>query len=118
MRAPLVLAGCLLAPALAAAQPAPAVCPVVGLRLEEEIAKAPQLREPANEQTVRDLRTLRDAGIVLDAFGYPAECARVAAILRELLDNPRKAIGQGGDTDEDKAEAIEEARSPKAGTKK
>ncbi|MFE1597829.1 photosystem reaction center subunit H [Methylobacterium sp. ID0610] len=115
-------AGPATAPATSAGTPAkppanteaPAGCPALTLRLEEEIGRTPHLKEPANEQAVRDLRTLRDAAIVLDAYKYAPECARLSAILRELLDNPRKTIGQGGDTDEEKAEAIEESRAPKA----
>ncbi|MGY2050373.1 photosystem reaction center subunit H [Methylobacterium sp. JK268] len=96
-----------------AAETPPAGCPALALPLDDEIARVPALREPANEQTVRDLRTLRDAAIVLDAYKYGPECDRLSAILKDLLANPRKTIGQGGDTDEDKAEAVEETRTGK-----
>ncbi|MEH3145971.1 MAG: photosystem reaction center subunit H [Methylobacterium frigidaeris] len=89
-------------------------CDVVGLRLEDEIARRPELRQAANEQTVRDLRTLRDAAIVLDAYKKPADCSRLVTILRELVADPDRTIEQGGDTDEEKAEAVEETREPKA----
>jgi hypothetical protein len=112
----ILLALGLLAAGAASAAETPA-CPALGLRLDDEVAKSARLREPANEQAVRDLRTLRDAAVVLDAYGYGPECARVGAILRDLLDNPRKAISQGGDTDEEKAEAVEEARAPKPAKK-
>ncbi|WP_246154053.1 photosystem reaction center subunit H [Methylobacterium oryzihabitans] len=100
-------------PVAATAEPGKG-CDVVGLRLEDEIARKPELRESANAQTVRDLRTLRDAAIILDAHKRPAECARLVAILRELVADPDRTIEQGGDTDEEKAETIEEAREPKA----
>ncbi|MCF4126474.1 photosystem reaction center subunit H [Methylobacterium sp. SyP6R] len=97
------------------APPAPsATCDIVGLRLEDVIAKSPELQRSANEQTVRDLRTLRDAAVVLDAYRHPQVCAQVLAVLRGLAANPEKAIDQSGDTDEEKAEAVEKARTPKA----
>ena len=99
----------------APAAPAPsATCDVVGLRLEDVIAKSPELQRSANEQTVRDLRTLRDAAVVLDAYKHPQVCAQVLAVLRGLAANPERAIDQSGDTDEEKAEAVEKARAPKA----
>ncbi|GJD51921.1 hypothetical protein OPKNFCMD_4680 [Methylobacterium crusticola] len=116
MRAILILAGLLAwsaLPAAAAEEPA-AACDVVGLRLEDAIAKKPELQQPANAQTVRDLRTLRDAAVVLDAYKHPAACAQVVAILRGLVADPQRTIEQGGDTDEEKAEAVEESRAPKA----
>ncbi len=98
-----------------AAAPAPsATCDIVGLRLEDVIAKSPELQRSANAQTVRDLRTLRDAAVVLDAYKHPQVCAQVLAVLRGLAANPEKAIDQSGDTDEEKAEAVEKARAPKA----
>lgn len=103
------------AQAAPAAAPAPsAACDVVGLRLEDVIAKSPELQRSANEQTVRDLRTLRDAAVVLDAYKHPQVCAQVLAVLRGLAANPERAIDQSGDTDEEKAEAVEKARAPKA----
>ena len=100
--------------ALAAGTTASAACDVAGLKLEDEIARKGELREPANRQTVRDLRTLRDAAIVLDAFKYEPECERLLAIVRTLTASPAKTIERSGDTDEEKAEAIEESREPKA----
>ena len=43
-----------------------------------------------------------------------AVCAQVLAVLRGLTANPEQAIDQSGDTDEEKAEAVEKARTPKA----
>ncbi|SFU52959.1 hypothetical protein SAMN02799631_01020 [Methylobacterium sp. 174MFSha1.1] len=117
----LVLAGhALTAGAKDATAPAAApsaTCDVVGLRLEDVIAKSPELQRSANEQTVRDLRTLRDAAVVLDAYKHPEVCAQVLTVLRGLAANPERAIDQSGDTDEEKAEAVEKARAPKAPTK-
>jgi len=99
----------------ATAAPAPsATCDVVGLRLEDVIAKSAALQKPANAQAVRDLRTLRDAAVVLDAYKHPQVCAQVLTVLRDLAADPERAIDQGGDTDEEKAEAVEKARAPKA----
>ncbi len=105
------------APASAAPATAPApspACDIVGLRLEDVIAKSAELQRSANAQTVRDLRTLRDAAVVLDAYKHPEVCAQVLAVLRGLAASPERAIDQSGDTDEDKAEAVEKARTPKA----
>ncbi|TGD96494.1 photosystem reaction center subunit H [Methylobacterium nonmethylotrophicum] len=91
-----------------------ATCDVVGLRLEDVIARSAALQKPANAQALRDLRTLRDAAVVLDAYKHPEVCAQVLTVLRELAADPERAIDQGGDTDEEKAEAVEKARTPKA----
>ena len=99
---------------LAASSAAQAACDVAGAKLEEAIAARKQLREPANAQLVRDLRTLRDAAIVLDTYKHEPECERLLAILRTLTADPAKTIEQSGDTDEEKAESIEETRTPKA----
>jgi hypothetical protein len=101
------------APSSASAPLPSATCDVVGLRLEDVIAKSAELQKPANEQAVRDLRTLRDAAVVLDAYKHPEVCAQVLTVLRSLAADPDRAIDQGGDTDEEKAEAVEQARKPK-----
>ncbi len=97
---------------------AQAACDVKGARIEEQIAAKPDLQKDANAQTVRDLRTLRDAAIVLETYKYPGECEVLLGIARSLLTDPAKTIEQGGDTDEDKAESLVEARKPKAGGEK
>ncbi|KQU05292.1 photosystem reaction center subunit H [Methylobacterium sp. Leaf469] len=89
-------------------------CDVKAAKLEEAIAAKSQLREAANKQTVRDLRTLRDAAIVLETYQYGPECERLVAIVKALAANPAKAIERGGDTDEEKAEEVLETREPKA----
>ncbi len=105
--------GLALAAALAAS-PAGAACDVKGAQIEEAIAKKSELREDANAQLVRDLRTLRDAAIVLESYKFPGECEVLLGIVRSLLANPGKTIEQSGDTDEEKAEDLIEAREPKA----
>lgn len=88
-------------------------CDVAGARIEEQIAAKAELQEGANRQTLRDLRTLRDAAIVLESYKYGPECERLLAIVKTLAANPDKAIEQSGDTDEDKAESIAESRKPR-----
>lgn len=96
---------------------ASAACDVKEAKIEEAIAAKKELQEAANKQMVRDLRTLRDAAIVLDTYGFRPECGQLLQIVKTLLSNPEKTIEQSGDTDEEKAEAIEEAREPKASEK-
>lgn len=98
---------------LAATAGASAACDVKAAKLEEAIAAKSELRESANKQMVRDLRTLRDAAIVLETYKYGTECERILEIVKALAANPDKAIERGGDTDEDKAEELIEAREPK-----
>ncbi|MDP4023059.1 photosystem reaction center subunit H [Methylobacterium sp. NEAU 140] len=95
------------------AVPAHAACDVKGARIEETIAAKPDLQKDANAQTVRDLRTLRDAAIVLDTYKYPGECEVLLGIARTMLADPGRTIEQGGDTDEEKADDVAEARKPK-----
>ncbi len=103
-----------LAMPLIAGSPAFAACDVKGAKIEEAIARTGELRAGANAQIVRDLRTLRDAAIVLDTYKFPGECEVLLGIARTLVTDPDKTIEQGGDTDEDRAETLVEARKPKA----
>jgi hypothetical protein len=112
MRRALPAIGLALATAATAA-PARAACDVKGAQIEEAIAAKSELRADANAQMVRDLRTLRDAAIVLETYKFPGECEVLLGIAKSLLANPSKTIEQGGDTDEDKAESLSEAREPK-----
>ena len=84
-----------------------------GAGIEEAIASKKELRADANAQLVRDLRTLRDAAIVLETYKFPGECENLLGIAKSLLANPGQTIERGGDTDEDAAEGLVEARSPK-----
>jgi hypothetical protein len=102
---------------LALAPSAQAACAVEDSGLEPAIAEKKELQETKNAQIVRDLRTLRDAAIVLDSYGFPKECKELVAILKELTAKPDATIKRSGDTDEEKAEEIQESREPKVGPK-
>ncbi len=97
--------------ALVVSGPALANCPVTDAATEKAIASKPEFREGANAQIVRDLRTLRDAAVVLDAYDQDGACKRVVAVLKTLASNPERAL-EAGDTDEGKAEQVEKARKP------
>jgi negative regulator of replication initiation len=99
--------------ALVLADPAFAACPVDDAKVETAIATKPALRDEANAQVVRDLRTLLDTAAVLEAYEEHGACKRVVAILHTLAAHPERAL-EAGDTDEGKAEAAERARKPKA----
>ena len=88
--------------------PALANCRVTELKLEKAIPPHSELRQGANRQIVRDLRTLREAAIILDAKKHTAECRRLVAVVRDLLAHQDRAIKTSGDTDEDKAEILYE----------
>ena len=92
--------------------PALAGCPVDDAKVEKAIATRPEFRNRANAQVVRDLRTLRDAAVVLEAYEHEGACKRLVAVLNTLAANPERAL-EAGDTDEDKAEEVEKARKPK-----
>ena len=92
--------------------PALAGCPVDDTKVEKAIATKPEFRNRANAQVVRDLRTLRDAAVVLEAYEQEGACKRVVAILNTLAANPDRAL-EAGDTDEAKAEEVEKARKPR-----
>lgn len=91
-----------------------AACPVADDKVEKAIATKPELRDSANAQVARDLRTLRDAAVVLDAYEHDGACKKVVAVLNTLTADPERAL-EAGDTDEGKADAVEQARKPKAG---
>jgi hypothetical protein len=88
-------------------------CRIGAAKLEQTIAKKPELREGANAQTLRDLRTLQEAAIVLQSYKRESECEQVIAALKTLAADPERAIASG-DTDEDKGEALDKVRAPKA----
>ena len=98
--------------ALVVTGPALAGCPVADAAVEKAIATKPEFRDRANAQVVRDLRILRDAAVVLDAYKHDGACKRVVAVLNTLAANPERTL-EAGDTDEGKAEAVEKARKPK-----
>lgn len=93
--------------------PALAAGPVADANIEKAIATKPEFRDGANVQIVRDLRTLRDAAVVVDAYEHEGACKRVAAVLNTLASIPERAL-EAGTTDEGKAEEVEKARKPKS----
>jgi hypothetical protein len=98
---------------LAFCSPALAHCGVTDLKLEQAISRKVELRQSANAQVVRDLRTLREAAIILDANKHTAECQRLITVVRELVADPKRAIETSSDTDEDKAEVLDKTRRQK-----
>ncbi len=90
--------------------PALGHCRVTDLKLEQAISQDSKLRQSANAQVVRDLRTLREAALILDANKHTAECQRLVAVVHELVADPARAIKTSRDTDEGKAEALDETR--------
>src|SRR5215210_5510985 len=99
--------------ALAFYSPALAHCGVTDLKLEQAISRQSELRQSANVQVVRDLRTLREAALILDANKHPAECQRLVTVVREFISDPKRAIETSSDTDEDKAEVLDKTRRQK-----
>src|SRR3954452_4118527 len=95
---------------LAFCSPALAHCGVTDLKLEQAISRQSELRQSANVQVVRDLRTLREAALILDANKHPAECRRLVTVVRALVADPKRAIETSSDTDEDKAEVLDKTR--------
>src|SRR5829696_6966837 len=86
-------------------------CQIADAKLEEAILQSPGLRGPANRQSVRDLRSLRDAAFTLWSYGRHADCERLLANIRELVAAP--SMGRMGDNDEDEADKQITAREPK-----
>src|SRR5215217_4609129 len=90
---------------LVLADPALAGCPVADAQGQKAIATKPELRGGAGAQVVRDLRTLRDAAVVLDAYDHHGACKQIVAVLNTLAAHPERAL-EAGNTDEGKAEQI------------
>jgi sporulation protein YlmC with PRC-barrel domain len=88
-----------------------AECQIADAKLEEAIQHNPHLRGPANSQSVRDLRSLRDAAFTLRAYGRHEDCERLLANIRELIAGP--SMTSLGDNDEEEAEKQDAAREPK-----
>ena len=103
----------LIAGTLAFCSPALAHCGVADLKLEQAISRKNELRQSANAQVVRDLRTLREAALILDANKHTSECQRLVTVVRELVADPKRAIETSSDTDEDKAEVLDKTRRQK-----
>lgn len=90
---------------------AAAECELADARLEEAIQNNPRFRGPANSQSVRDLRSLRDAALTLRSYGRHDDCERLLANIRELIAGP--PMGSLGDNDEEQADLQNAAREPK-----
>jgi len=89
-----------------------AECQIADAKLEEAIRKRPEFHGPANRQTVRDLRSLRDAAFTLWSYGRQDECERLVGTIRQLVSGPR--MDTLGGNDEDDAEAQIDAKQPQA----
>ena len=88
-----------------------AECQIADAKLEEAILNNPGLRGPANRQSVRDLRSLRDAAFTLWSYGRHDDCERLVSNIRELIAGPNmKTLGGN---DEEEADKQIEAREPK-----
>src|SRR3954471_15149241 len=88
-----------------------AECQIADARLEEAIQQNPRLRGPANSQSVRDLRSLRDAAFTLRSYGRHEDCERLLANIRELIAGP--SMSTLGGNDEEDADQQDAAREPK-----
>src|SRR4051812_11121849 len=104
----ILLAACIGAVGFTAAN---AECEIGDAKLEEAIQKNPRLRGPANSQSVRDLRTLRDAAFMLRSYGRHEDCERLLGNIRELIAGP--SMSSLGDNDEEEADKQNTAREPK-----
>jgi hypothetical protein len=93
------------------ASPAWADCQIADAKLEEAILQKPELRGRANRQTVRDLRSLRDAAFTLWSYGRHEDCERLLGNIRELIAAPSMAA-LGGNDEEDADKQIA-AKAPK-----
>ena len=89
---------------------AKAECEIADAKLEEAIQQNPRLRGPANTQSVRDLRSLRDAALTLRSYGRHEDCERLLANIRELIAGP--PMGSLGGNDEEDADKQNAAREP------
>jgi hypothetical protein len=86
-------------------------CQISDAKLEEAILQKPELRGRANRQTVRDLRSLRDAAFVLWSYGRHADCERLLGNISELIAGP--SMSTLGGNDEEEADKQITAREPK-----
>jgi hypothetical protein len=91
---------------------AQAQCQIADAKLEEAVLSNPNLRGSVNRRSVRDLRRLRDAALILQSYGRDTDCERLLGNIRELIAGP--AMTTLGDSDEDNAEKQVDAREPQA----
>ena len=85
-------------------------CQIGDAKLEEAILQNPKLRGPANRQSVRALRSLRDAAFTLWSYGRHADCERLLDNIRELISGP--SMNTLGGNDEEDAEKQTAAKEP------
>jgi hypothetical protein len=93
------------------ANAARADCQIGDAKLEEAVLQNPKFRGPANRQSVRDLRRLRDAAITLWSYGRIEECQLLLDSIRGLIAEPNMSM-LGGNDEED-AEKQMSAGQPK-----
>jgi hypothetical protein len=86
-------------------------CQIGDAKLEEAILQNPKLRGQANRQSVRALRSLRDAAFTLWSYGRYADCERLLDNIRELIAGP--SMNTLGGNDEEDAEKQMSAKDPK-----
>jgi hypothetical protein len=91
--------------------PGLADCQIADAKLEEAILQKPSLRGQAHRREVKDLRSLRDAALILRTYGRHEDCKRLLANIRELIAGP--PMGDLGDNDEEEATKQMDAREPK-----
>jgi hypothetical protein len=89
-----------------------AECQIGDAKLEEAVLQNPKFRGPANRQSVRDLRSLRDAAFTLWSYGRQADCERLLDSIRDLISGP--SMTSLGGNDEEEAEKQISAEQPKA----
>ena len=77
-----------------------AECQIGDAKLEEAILQNPKLRGPANSQSVRALRSLRDAAFTLWSYGRNDDCERLLDNIRELISGPSMSSLGGNDEEE------------------
>ena len=82
------------------ANAARADCQISDAKLEEAVLQNPKFRGPANRQSVRDLRRLRDAAITLWSYGRIEECQLILDSIRGLIAEPNMSM-LGGNDEED-----------------
>lgn len=70
----------------------------------------PEFRAQVNRQTVKDLRTLRDAAFILWSYGFDDDCQRILGNIRELVAST-DMVGMGGN-DEDEVDQQLAATEP------
>jgi len=66
-------------------------CTVVDSDFETKLRENPETRAGYSTTMVRDVRALRDAAMILDAYGKQGACEEVAVAINDLVNNPQDA---------------------------